>query len=220
MYIEYGEKEIAYLSKKDKILGAAIKKIGHVYREADRDIYSSVVRSIVGQQISTAAQVTICNRITANLGDITPENIISAPDDKLQSMGLSFRKVEYIKDFTRKVVSGEFDLEALNHKSDEEVIAELSALKGIGVWTAEMLMIFCMQRPDVLSFGDLAIQRGLRMLYHHRKIDRKLFDKYRRRYSPYATTAGLYIWAIAGGAIPEMKDYAPKKAPASKEKKK
>lgn len=87
---------------------------------------------------------------------------------------------------------------------------ELSALDGIGVWTAEMLMTFSMQRPDIISFGDLAIHRGLRMLYHHRKITRDLFDKYKRRYSPYATVASLYLWAIAGGAIPELRDRASK----------
>jgi len=78
-------------------------------------------------------------------------------------------------------------------------------------WTAEMLMIFSMQRPNVLSYGDLAIQRGLRMVYHHRKIDKATFRKYWKRYSPYASVAGLYLWAVAGGAIDEMKDYAPKK---------
>jgi len=98
----------------------------------------------------------------------------------------------------------------LQHKVDEEVCRELSALDGIGVWTAEMLMTFSMQRPDIISFGDLAIHRGLRMLYHHRKITRDLFDKYKRRYSPYATVASLYLWAIAGGAIPELRDRASK----------
>ena len=88
---------------------------------------------------------------------------------------------------------------------------ELSALDGIGIWTAEMLMLFSMQRPDILSFGDLAILRGMRMLYHHRKITRELFEKYRRRYSPYGSVASLYLWAIAGGAIEGMEDYAPKK---------
>jgi len=73
-----------------------------------------------------------------------------------------------------------------------------------------MLMLFSMQRPDILSFGDLAILRGMRMLYHHRKITRQLFKKYRRRYSPYGSVASLYLWAIAGGAIVGMKDYAPK----------
>lgn len=95
--------------------------------------------------------------------------------------------------------------------SDDEVCARLSSLKGLGVWSAEMLMLFSTQRPDILSFGDLAIQRGLRMIYHHRKIERKLFEKYRRRFSPYNSVASLYIWAVAGGAIEGMKDYAPKK---------
>jgi DNA-3-methyladenine glycosylase II len=124
---------------------------------------------------------------------------------------MTFKKAEYIKDFAHKVKNKIFDIEALNHLPDSEVIEELSALKGIGVWTAEMIMIFCMQRPDIVSFGDLAIQRGMRMLYHHRSIDKKKFAKYARRYSPYGTVAGLYLWAIAGGTIPEMRDYAPKK---------
>ena len=72
-------------------------------------------------------------------------------------------------------------------------------------------MLSCLERPDVLSYDDLAIQRGLRMVYHHRKIDRKLFEKYRRRYSPYGSVASLYLWAAAGGAVPELKDYALKK---------
>ena len=94
--------------------------------------------------------------------------------------------------------------------SDQEAIEALSSLNGIGVWTAEMILLFCMQRPNILSYGDLAIQRGMRMVYHHRKIDRKLFEKYRRRLSPYCSVASLYFWAVAGGALPDMKDYAPK----------
>ena len=86
----------------------------------------------------------------------------------------------------------------------------IHSLKGIGVWTAEMILLFCMQRQDVLSCDDLAIQRGLRMVYHHRKIDRGLFEKYRRRFSPYGSVASLYLWAVSGGAIPELHDYAPK----------
>ena len=87
---------------------------------------------------------------------------------------------------------------------------DLCALDGIGVWTAEMLMIFSLQRKDVLSFGDLGIQTGMRMVHHHRRIPRALFEKYRRRYSPYNSIASLYFWEVAGGAIESMKDYAPK----------
>ena len=93
---------------------------------------------------------------------------------------------------------------------DDEVCRHLSQLSGIGTWSAEMIMLFSMQRPNILSFGDLAIQRGLRMIYHHRKIDRKLFEKYRKRFSPYCSIASLYLWAVAGGAIPQMRDYADK----------
>lgn len=77
-----------------------------------------------------------------------------------------------------------------------------------------MLLLFCMERPDIFSYDDLALQRGLRMLYHHRKITRPLFEKYRKRFSPYGSVASLYLWAVAGGAVPGLKDYAPaKKAP-------
>jgi DNA-3-methyladenine glycosylase II len=93
------------------------------------------------------------------------------------------------------------------------VINELTGLKGSGRWTAEMIMIFCLQRPDILSYDDLAIHRGLRMLYHHRDISKKLFEKYRRRYSPCCAVASLYLWSIAAGTPEGMKDYAPGKKP-------
>lgn len=216
MYFEYGEKEIEYLKRKDKILGAAIDRIGHVYRRVDADLFSSVIHHIVGQQISTVAQETIWKRMNDGLGEVTTETICNKTINELQKYGISFRKAEYIMDFGRKVKSGQFDIEALHTKTDEEIIEELSDLKGIGIWTAEMLMTFSMQRPDIMSFGDLAIHRGLRMLYHHRRVDKKRFEKYRRRYSPYGTIASLYLWAIASGAIPEMKDYAPKKKSGTK----
>lgn len=211
MFLKYGEKELNYLKQKDKRLGAAIDAIGIIQRKTDGDLFSSVIHHIVGQQISTAAQATIWGRMNAAFGAITPATICSASAGELQAHGITFKKAYYIKDFARKVHQGQFDIHRLSAKSDEEVIAELSGLNGIGIWTAEMLMTFCMQRPNILSYGDLAIHRGLRMLYHHRSIDRKLFEKYRRRYSPYCTVASLYLWAIAGGAIPEMQDYAPKK---------
>lgn len=128
---------------------------------------------------------------------------------ELQSVGMTFKKAEYILDFSEKVQNGSFDIEACNRMEDAEAIRELSSLKGVGVWTAEMILAFCMQRPDIVSFGDLAILRGMRMLYRHREIDREKFLKYRRRYSPCGTVASLYLWAIAGGAIPGLRDPAP-----------
>ena len=219
MYFAYGKEETDYLKKKDKRMAEVIDRIGHVERKVDTDLFSAVVHHIVGQQISTKAQETIWQRMLSALGEVNAETVLAAVNaetvlaagvSKLQSLGMTFRKAEYITDFAEKVHTGAFDLEGIWQKSDEEAIRELSSLKGIGVWTAEMILLFCMQRPDVLSYDDLAIQRGLRMVYHHRKIDRGLFEKYRRRFSPYGSVASLYLWAVSGGAIPELHDYAPK----------
>ena len=180
MYFSYGETEVSYLRRKDKRLCAVIDQIGHIDRAVDTDLFSSVIHHIIGQQIST------------------------------QALGMTFRKAEYITDFAEKVHTGAFDLDAVERMSDKDAIEALRALKGIGVWTAEMILLFCLQRPDIFSYDDLAIQRGLRMVYHHREIDRALFEKYRRRFSPYCSVASLYLWAVSGGAIPEMKDYKSK----------
>lgn len=211
MFFQYGEKEINYLKRKDKKLAWAIEQIGHIERRLDADLFASVVRHIVGQQISSKAQATVWARLEDRLSVVTPASVHAASAEELQSLGMSLRKAEYIKDFASKIVSGEFALQAVEQLSDEEAIAALSSLKGIGRWTAEMILLFCLQRQDILSYDDLAIQRGLRMLYHHRKITRELFAKYQRRYSPYGSTAAIYLWAISGGAIEGMQDYAPVK---------
>ncbi len=210
MYFEYGEAELSYLRQKDKRMCEVIDRVGHVERTVDTDLFSSVVHHIIGQQISMKAQATIWQRMHDALGDVNAEAIIAAGVPRLQALGMTFRKAEYITDFAQKVHSGAFDLDAVGHMSDEDAIRALSSLKGIGVWTAEMILLFCMQRPDVFSYDDLAIQRGLRMVYRHRAIDRKLFEKYRRRFSPCCSVASLYLWAVSGGAIPELTDPRPK----------
>ena len=210
MFFQYGDCETTYLTSKDKRLGWAIQQIGHINREVDSDLFSAIVHHIIGQQISTKAQTTIWQRMQDALGTVTADSIAAAGVPLLRSLGMTFRKAEYITDFAEKVHTGAFDLDAVAHMRDADAIRALSSLKGIGVWTAEMILLFCLQRPDILSYDDLAIQRGLRMVYHHRAIDRRLFEKYRRRYSPYGSVASLYLWAVSGGAIPELKDYKPK----------
>ena len=209
VYFEYGETELSYLRQKDRRLGEVIDRIGYIDRAVDTDLFSAIVHHIIGQQISTKAQATIWQRMQDALVKVNAETILAAGIPKLQALGMTFRKAEYITDFAEKVHTGAFDLAAVERMSDEDAIEALRALKGIGVWTAEMILLFCMQRPDIFSYDDLAIQRGLRMVYHHREIDRALFEKYRRRFHPYCSVASLYLWAVAGGAIPEMKDYKP-----------
>lgn len=210
-FFVYGKAEVEHLKARDKKLGEAMERIGHIERAIQPDLYSALVKSIVGQQISTKAQATIWGRMLERFEPFTAEVLGNAPVEELQTCGISMRKATYIQAMTTAVLRGEVDLDALHTSSDEEVCRDLTRLKGIGVWTAEMLLTFSLQRPDILSYGDLAIQRGMRMLYRHKTITQDLFAKYRKRYSPYGTVASLYLWAIAGGALPELMDPAPKK---------
>ena len=204
----YGEKETDYLKSRDPRLGEVIDRIGYVWRERDPDLFSSVVHQIIGQQISTKALSTIWARMRERLGEVTPSKVAEADIETLRSFGMSFRKASYIKKFALKVMDGEFSLEEIESLPDEEAIERLRSIKGIGTWTAEMILLFCLERPNVFSYDDLALQRGLRMVYDHKKISRKLFEKYRRKFSPCCSVASLYLWEIAGGAIPDLKDPA------------
>lgn len=207
-YFQYGEKEITYLKGRDKRLAEVIDKVGMVKRWVIPDLFAGLVHSIVGQQISTKAHKTIWRKMIGEFGEVTPEKILDLSSETLQSFGITFKKVDYIRAAAQKIVSGEFDINGLQEMNDAEICAGLSELDGIGVWTAEMLMLHSLQRPDILSFGDLAVQRGLRMLYHHRKITHALFEKYRRRYSPYGSVACIYLWAVSAGAVEGLRDYA------------
>ena len=211
-YFEYGDSAVEHLKARDAKLAAAIDAVGHVQREMEEgDLFNGVVHHIVGQQISSAALATVWGRMKANLGEVTPATVNAASVDELQSCGITFKKAEYIKGFAAKVESGAFDIDAVAHMDDAEAIAALSSLDGIGTWTAEMLLLFNLGRPDILSFGDLGIHRGMRMVYHHRKVTRPMFEKYRRRYSPYGSVASLYLWAISHMDVPGYdRDYAPK----------
>lgn len=140
------------------------------------------------------------------MGKINSETLISAGKEKIQSFGMTFKKADYILKFAEKVQCKDIDLDSLSNKSDEEIIKELSSLDGIGVWTVEMILLHCLERPNILSYGDLAIIKGMKMVYHHKEIDKKRFERYRKRFSPYGSVASIYFWAVAGGAMSEIKE--------------
>lgn len=187
-----------------------------MWRVRDDDLFQAVVHSIVGQQISTRAQATVWARMRDGLGTVDAAHVAAASVEELQAFGMTYGKAGYIRDFALRVQDGSFDIAAVERMGDDEAIEALASLRGVGRWTAEMILTFCLNRPDVFAFDDLAIQRGLRMLYHHRKITRKLFERYRRRFSPYCSVASLYLWEVAGGALPELRDLAQKTRPARK----
>lgn len=210
MYFKYGETELEYLKQKDKKLAEVMEEIGMIEREVDTDLFSSVVHHIIGQQISTKAQETIWRRMKDDLGVIDAETILEAGIPKLQAYGMTFRKAEYLTDFAEKIKNGAFDLDAVWQMSDQEAIEALSSLNGIGVWTAEMILLFCMQRSDVFSYGDLAILRGLQHGISSQKNCKKMFEKYRRRFSPYCQCGKSVSVGCVRRCYSGYEGYAPK----------
>jgi len=191
----YGQAEIGYLKRRDKKLGRAIDAIGTIERPVIPDLFTALVKSIVAQQISRKAADTVWGRLCVKYLEITPWSIASADVSDIQGCGLSMRKARYIKGIGQAVIGGELNLLELSKMPDDEVIRKLSSLPGIGVWTAEMLLIFSLGRPDVVSWKDLGIRRGMMKLYGLKELTKDQFDRYRKRYSPCGSVASLYLWA-------------------------
>jgi len=195
-YFEYGEVELAHLRKKDKKLGAAIDHMGIIKRRVNPDLFSALVESVVGQQISNKAAATVCGRLDALCG-MDASRLHSLSIEEIQACGMSMRKAAYIKNIADAAVNKIIDFDELPQKSDEEIIASLTAIKGIGVWTAEMLLIFSLMRPNVVSYGDLAIRRGMMQLYGLNDLSKEQFTRYAKRYAPYGSVASLYLWEMS-----------------------
>jgi DNA-3-methyladenine glycosylase II len=202
-YFPYGPVEIAHLQDRDPALGAVIDRIGPIERAVQPELFTARVHSIVSQQISNAAAATVWRRLGALLGAWTPERLTDVAWADLHACGLPRRKADWIQRLSRQVMQGDLDLSILPTLPDAAVVQTLSALPGIGVWTAEMLLIFALGRPDVVSRGDQAIQRGMRRLYGLETLSHAQFAHYRERYRPYGTVASFYLWALASGALEE-----------------
>ena len=193
------EEGLSYLARRDARMAAAIEELGGIYRTGGEPVFTGLLQAIVGQQISLRAADTVWKRLTETLGGVTPERVAAASEAELQACGMSFRKAAYLREAAQAVTSGALQLSALETADDETVIRQLTALRGVGRWTAEMLLIFSLERPDVMSYDDFGLRRGLCRLYHHREMNRARFERYRRRFHPYGTAASLVLWEIAGG---------------------
>lgn len=202
---------LEYLAKKDRKLAEAIEVIGNIKRKVHSTPLHGLLHAIIGQQISGKAQESIWKRFESTFPGVEAFDIANSTFETIQACGVSQRKAGYIKKVASLFAAGELNHELLKDMSDEDLGKYLVQINGIGPWTAEMLLIFTFQRKNVLSFGDLGIQRGLRMLYHHKNITPHLFNRYKKRYSPWATIASFYLWEIAGGKYEQWTDPAAKK---------
>ncbi len=161
------------------------------------DAYATLLRAIVGQQLSTKAAATIHGRVLELFGgrDPTPQELLDADTDALRACGLSGRKVEYIQDLAAHVLDGELELDRLDQLSDEEVIEEIVAVRGLGRWTAEMFLIFHLERPDVFSGGDLGLRRAVQLCHDLEEMPKPAeAAEIARRWSPNRSLASIYLW--------------------------
>lgn len=189
---------VRHLTVCDPVLGELIRRVGPFTLKLERDRYALLVRSILSQQISTKAARAIRLKLEAAAGGLHPEAIAALSDAELRAVGLSGQKVTYLRDLTARVRAGRLHLHRLPRMSDEDVIAELVAVKGIGRWTAQMFLMFSLGRLDVFPHDDLGLRAALRELYKLPDLpDKQTSLRIAAPWRPYATIASWYVWRLS-----------------------
>lgn len=185
---------------KDSIMADLISKFPHIEQEwkqnqkENRDIFTSIARTIVGQQLSVKAAATIWSRVENLVGDMNYINVLKHSREEYRAVGMSYSKSDYLISLANDVKNKNIDLSNLINLSNEEVESELIKLKGIGPWSAEMIMMFTLHRPDVFSIGDMGLKNAMAKLYKVDKNESEKIINISKKWSPYRTLACLYLW--------------------------
>lgn len=183
------------LSANDPVIGKIILSYHGEFLSSRGQAFETLLRSIVGQQISVKAAQSVWEKLLKTLGSAKPDIVFKVSPLKMRKAGLSERKVEYAKDLARHFLDGSLDQHRWHLMSDEEIIEHLVLVRGIGRWTAEMFLIFHLLRPNVFPADDLGLQKAISIHYNKRypMSDRQL-EIFRKRFSPWATVATWYLW--------------------------
>jgi len=195
------------LARRDPVLRDLIRAHGPCGLAARQhaDPFKALIRAIVGQQLSTKAAATIFSRFEGLFQAFpTPSQVLAMPDERLRAVGLSSQKLGYLRDLCRRIEEGQLPLDVFDRMDDESVVETLTQVKGIGRWTAEMFLIFRLQRPDVLPVGDLGIVKAVQRAYKLRKApsaDR--LTRIGEAWRPYRSVACWYLWASLNNAPTE-----------------
>ena len=189
-------KAINHLKKSDPVLCAIIDSVGPCKMNYDDPAFASLAEAIVYQQLHGKAAATIFKRLTDLTGlPLTPQGILKLSEVQLRGAGLSKQKLSYLRDLASKAQSGEVNFASLPDLPDDEVIKELTKIKGIGIWTAHMFLMFSLRRPNVLPTGDLGIQMAMRKHYRKRKMPKPaVMEKIAKSWEPYRSVACWYLW--------------------------
>lgn len=184
----------------DPVMAVLVKKFPKLITEWEerqnekRDVFTSISRTIVGQQLSVKAASTIWGRVEKLVGEITPENILKHKDADYREVGCSWAKAGYLVNLAKVTQSGEFNPEKLRDLENDQAKYELIKLKGIGPWSAEMILMFTLNRPDIFSIGDMGLKNAVSNLYDIDKTDEEKIIKIAQKWSPYRTVACLHLW--------------------------
>ena len=195
LHYDLDNEKVKYLINTDEKLGKLIRYINKTELIIEEDGFKCIVKYIIGQQISDKARETIWQRICAIWKNITPEKILEIEDNELRRVGLSERKINYIKILASAVISKDINFYTFKELTNEEIVKKLTALKGIGQWTAEMYLIFSLGRENVLSKGDGTIRRTIQWMYDLEKLpSSEILLKYFSSWTQYATIVSSYLW--------------------------
>ena len=187
---------LAHLKKADPILSKLIGQVGDCLMEFGEPTFHSLAESILYQQLNGKAAATIFDRFTALAGNpLTPRGILKLTDAQMRGVGLSRQKTSYLRDLAEKTDAGLLDFERLPEMSEEEVITHLTQVKGVGVWTAHMFLMFTLRRPDILPTGDYGVQAAIKKHYRKRKWPKPdVMHKIAKPWAPYRSVACWYLW--------------------------
>jgi DNA-3-methyladenine glycosylase II len=190
------ERALTHLQSCDPVLASIIARVGEFKMQYREPVFASLVRSIVFQQLHGKAATTIFNRLLEKAGgELTPESILKLRTSQMRAVGLSNQKLTYIRDLAKKTKSGQVNFAMLPQLSDEEVIAQLTQIKGIGVWTAHMFLIFALRRENVLPTGDLGVRAAMRKAYGMKVLPKPItMQRLAKSWHPYCSIASWYMW--------------------------
>ena len=191
---EYWERAKRALARRDPVLAAIIRRHPRVHLAQRGAPFNTLARAIVGQQISVKAAQSVWNKLVVCVAEVSPERVLSRKRKELRSCGLSDRKVEYIADLAQHFADGKIHVQRWPRMGDEEIIAELTEVRGIGRWTAEMFLMFNLLRPDVFPLGDLGLQKGIRISYFRRTVSLNRMRKLGESWRPWRSVATWYLW--------------------------
>jgi len=192
---DYWDRAKRALARSDPVMAAIMRRHPRVHLVPRGDPFHTLARAIVGQQISVAAAQSVWNRFSVLVSVVSPEGVLKAKARELRACGLSERKVEYISDLARRFADGHVHEHKWPAMGDEEVIADLVQVRGIGRWTAEMFLMFNLLRPDVFPLDDLGLQKGLRLAYHGgRKVSLATLRRRGETWRPWRSVATWYLW--------------------------